>query len=159
MIRKIISTTLLIAVMTVTGHASNSDNATPLSGESKTSPSGNPSYFEGVWVGSWEAWLGQSTTQDVTLRIDRGGKEGVFIAEYTWGAASFKGRVIPPGSLKARGREEGDRFIMNWKNKQGRDFEITLQKHKDNVVKARIDRSGPLSPGERPYNETYLNRK
>jgi len=42
---------------------------------------------------------------------------------------------------------------------QGRDFEITLQKYKDNVVKARIDRSGPYKPSERPYNETYLNRK
>lgn len=159
MIRKAILTALLIAVMAVTGHASNSDNATPLPGENKSSPSSNPSYFEGVWVGSWEAYLGQSTTQDVTLRIDRGGKEGVFLVEYSWGAAQFRGRVVPPGSLKAKGREEGDRFIFKWKNKQGRDFEFTLQKYKDNVVKARIDKSGPLNPNERPYNETYLNRK
>jgi hypothetical protein len=159
MIRKVFLTVLLVAVAAVAGHAANSDNAAPLSGEVKSSPSGSPSYFEGVWVGNWESYLGQSTTQDVTLKIERGVKEGVFRVEYSWGPVQYKARVVPAGSLRARGREEGDRFIFDWKNKQGREFTFTLQKYKDNVAKARIDRSGPLGTGERPYSDTYLNRK
>ncbi len=159
MTRKVFLTVLLVAVAAVTGHAANNDNATPLSGEKKYSPSVAPSYFEGVWVGNWEAYLGQSTTQDVTLKIDRGAKEGVFRVEYSWGPVQYRNRIVPAGSIKARGREEGDRFIFDWKNKQGREFTFTLQKYKDNVAKARVDRSGPSGTGERPYNETYLNRK
>ena len=159
MIRRFFLTVLIVAVAAIAGHATNSDNAAPLSGEDKSSPSGAPSYFEGVWVGNWEAYLGQSTTQDVTLKIDKGKKEGFFRVEYSWGPVQYKTRVVPSGSIRARGTEEGDRLIFNWKNKQGREFTFTLQKYKDDVVKARVDRSGPLSPGERPYNETYLNRK
>ena len=159
MTRKIMLTVLLLAVAAVAGHATNSDNAAPLSGEDKSSLSGAPSYFEGVWVGNWEAYLGQSTTQDVTLKIDKGMMEGVFIVEYSWGPVQYSTSIVPAGSLKAKGREEGDLLVFKWKNKQGRDFSMTLQKYKDNVIKARVDRSGPMGPGERPYNETYLNRK
>jgi hypothetical protein len=64
-----------------------------------------------------------------------------------------------PGSLKTKGVEEGDRFSFRWKNKEGREFEVTLHKQKENEVKARLDRGGPLSPTEQPYSETVLKRK
>ena len=148
MIRKVVLSALIISVAVVTGVAANSDNTTP-----------NPSYFEGVWVGSWPSYLSPSTTQGITLNIDRGKKEDVFLVEYSWEAVEFRRGIIPAGSIKAKGREEGDRFNSKWQKKQGRDFEITLQKYKDNVVKARLDKSGPYNPSERPYTETFLNRK
>jgi hypothetical protein len=52
-----------------------------------------------------------------------------------------------------------DQFVFGWRNKEGRDLQVTLKKHEDNKVKARIDKSGPTRPNERPFNETYLSRK
>lgn len=149
MVRKVLVSVFLVAVMVVTGHASTSDNATPL-----------PSYFEGVWVGAWAGWRTASATQDVTVKIDRGGKEGVFIVEYSWGFAPPGSGFPPqPGSLKTKGREEGDQFVFGWRNKEGKDVQVTLKRHESNKVKARIDRSGPARPNERPFSETYLIRQ
>jgi len=159
MIQKVISTALFISFVAVTGYAANSDNATPLPGENKSSPSSNPSYFEGFWVGSWPNYSNASASQDVNITIDRGDKEGIFLVTYAWGSVNFANRTVPAGSIKTKGSEQGDKFFFKWKNKQGRDIDVILQKYKENVVKARYERSGSLERWERPYNETYLNRK
>jgi len=162
MIRKVVFSVFLVAVaaMVVTGHAADSDNATPLPGKSRSTPYIGPSYFEGVWVGAWPGWRSASVSQDVTVKINIGDKEGVFVVEYSWGSGP-PGSGFPalPGSLKAKGRVEGDQFVFGWRNKEGRDLQVTLTKHEDNKVKARIDKSGPTRPNERPFNETYLSRK
>ena len=160
MIRKVVFSVFVAAVLVVTGQAADRDNATPLPGESKSTPSIGPSYFEGVWAGAWPGWRSLSVSQDVTVKINRGDKEGVFIVEYSWGPGTSGSGFPPlPGSLKAKGRVEGDQFVFGWRNKEGRDLQVTLKKHEDNKVKARIDKSGPSRPNERPFNETYLNRK
>lgn len=161
MIRKILLSVFLVAIMVVTGHEAASDNATPLpGGDSKPAPSVAPSYFEGVWAGAWPGWRSASITQDVTVKIDRGNKAGVFVVEYSWGYAPPGSGFPPtPGSIKARGRMEGDQFVFGWKSREGRDLQVTLTRHEDNKVKARIDRSGPKGPNERPFNETYLTRR
>ncbi len=157
--RRVLLAALSVAVAAVGAYAAGSSNAASPPGESKESPSGAPSYFEGVWVGAWPAWAGASASQDITVKIERGVKEGIFRVEYSWSAANLRGGTVPPGSVPARGREEGDRFLFKWTNKAGNVVEVTLRKHDDNTVKARIEKSGPLRPGERPYNETILKRK
>lgn len=160
MIRKIVFSIFLVAVLVGTGHAADSGNATPSPGERRSTPSVGPSYFEGIWVGAWPGWRSESASQDVTAKINRARSEGVFIVEYSWGPGPSGSGFPPlPGELKTKGRVEGDQFVFGWKNKQGRDFQVTLKKHEDNKVKARIDRSGPTGPNERPYGETYLIRK
>jgi hypothetical protein len=160
MIRKIVFVVFAIATMAVAAHAAGHDNATPVPGGDKSSPSVGPSYFEGVWAGSWPGWRGSSVYQEVTVKIARGKKDGGFIVEYSWGPGPAGSGFPPiPGSFKTKGREEGDQFIFGWTNKEGRNFQVTLKKHEDNKAKARIERSGPTGPQERPYNETYLNRK
>ena len=157
--RRVLLAALSVAVAAVGAYAAGNDNAASPPGKGKESSSGAPSYFEGVWVGAWPAWVGASASQDITVKIEKGLKEGVFRVEYSWGAATLRGGTVPPGSLPTRGREEGDRFVFKWANKSGNVVEVTLRKHDDNMVRARIEKSGPLRPGERPYNETILKRK
>ena len=134
---------LLIASLPLTGYAA-----------------GDASYFEGVWVGAWQGYKGSSHGQDVTIEIHKGSQEGVFKVEYSWGGVTTgSGMENPPGSLKAKGTEEGDRFVFQWKNKQGRETTVTLKKHEDGKVEARLEKAGPIGSKERPYREGILRRK
>ncbi len=157
--RRILLATVFVAVAAVGARAAEGDNAGLLPAEKGGAPSGAPSYYEGTWVGGWPAWLGPGTTQDVTMKIERGAREGVFRVEYSWGATTLHRGTIPPGSVRTRGREENDHFVFKWTNKRGNDVEITLRKQADDTVKARLEKSGPLGPGERPDSETTLKRK
>ena len=151
---------LIFAVVPLALYAAGDDNAAPSSAANKSSLSGNPSYFEGVWVGRWPGFKGPGLYQDVTLIISRGAKEGVFIVQYSWeGGPAGSGFPISPGSVKTKGKEEGAQIVFEWQNKEGREQKITLNKHEDNKVKAKLEKSGPTRPGERPFNETILNRK
>jgi hypothetical protein len=147
MIRKIFFAGFLVSVLAA-GSAADGDNSAVPS-----------AYFEGVWAGSWGGYMDPSVRMDVTLTIDKGDKEGVFNVDYSWGMVQFRNRTIPSGSMKTKGRQQGDRLFIQWKSKQGEERQITLQKESENKVKARLDRGGVLSPVERPYSETYLNRK
>jgi len=121
MIRKSILAALFIAVAAVTGYTASGDNVTPISGEDQSSPSSSPSYFEGVWVGTWPGWRSTSISQDITIKVKRGDTEGMFLVEYSWGSAPAGSGFNPiPGSIKAKGREEGELFVFGWKNKEGR---------------------------------------
>lgn len=151
---------LLMAFVPLAGYAAGDDKPTSLPAENDSPPSGNPSYFEGVWVGSWPGHRDASKSQDVTVVIRRGKKEGVFPVKYSWGEVTAgSGLSVTPGSVKAKGKEEGDKFVFGWENKQGREFTVTLKKHEENKVKARLEKSGPLESKERPYYEAILNRK
>ena len=156
--RQVACLILLILVAAVGAHAAEGDNAGLLPAEKGGAPSGAPSYYEGTWAGGWPVWLG-GASQDVTLKIERGAREGVFRVEYAWGAINLLRGTIPPGSVRTKGREENDRFVFKWTNKRGNEVEITLRKDTDDTVKARLEKSGPLNPGERPYSETILKRR
>lgn len=148
MFRKILVAVSLVAAL--------AGAATTACGDDATVP---PSYFEGTWTGSWPAYLDASSTQDITIAIRRGKKEGVFVVEYEWAPMSFRSRTVPGGKVKAKGTPEGDTFAFGWENREGREMKITLRKQAEDSVKARIDRGGPLRPGERPYSEATLKRK
>jgi hypothetical protein len=159
MIRKLVFAVILVTAMAAAGHAVEGDNAAALPAGDVGRPPGSPSFFEGVWAGSWPSYMDPTTKQDITIAIRPGQKEGFFAVVYEWGSVQFRGKAIPPGSLKAKGRQEGDRLVIQWKNKLGNEQKITLRKEDTNAVKARMDREGTLGPGERPYSETRLIRK
>jgi hypothetical protein len=85
--------------------------------------------------------------------------EKIFDVTYSWGAVTWPRGFIPAGRIRTEGKEQDDKFHFQWENKQGRKFEVVLQKDKDNVVKARIEKSGPSGPRERLFNEAFLYRK
>ncbi|HEX9206237.1 MAG TPA: hypothetical protein VF853_09955 [Candidatus Deferrimicrobiaceae bacterium] len=148
MFRRILSAAFLVSVLAATGYAADLDNAAVA-----------PSYFEGVWAGTWPAYLDPTTRQDITITIHPGKMEGVLVAEYEWSSLTLRNRTLPAGKVKAKGSQEGDTFTFGWQNKEGRDLKITLNKQTEDTVKARIDRGGTLRPEERPYTETTLKRK
>jgi hypothetical protein len=148
MIRKVFSAVFFVSVLATAGFAADKDNAAV-----------PPSYFEGAWAGSWRGFYDPGTKQDITVTIEKGAKEGVFLVDYSWGMVQYRNRTTPGGSLKSKGRQQGDQFIFEWKTKQGDERKITLQKESENKVKARIDRGGTLPPNESPVSETYLDRK
>ncbi len=138
--RKTIVMALFIAVMSTTGYAEPVDNST---------------YFQGVWSGTWP------TGSDVTITIGKKNEEGTYDTKYSWGFGKRKDAVvIPPGSITASGRVQGEEFIIEWKDKEGTKMDIKLEKYKDDVVKAKVTREGPvIKAGYRPYLDTYLKRK
>ncbi|MBI5576731.1 MAG: hypothetical protein HY896_10275 [Deltaproteobacteria bacterium] len=137
--------------------AADGDDTAPAKNDS--APSGGPSYFEGVWAGKWPGYRSTNLDQDLSITIVKGKREGVFVVTYEFGTVNYMSGPVAGGSFKTRGREEGDKFFFGWTNKQGRKFEVTLQKYKENTVKARIDRLGTITSAERPYTESFLDRK
>ena len=148
MFRKILFAVVFVSILPAAACAADKDNAAV-----------PPSYFEGVWVGSWSGFYTPGTKQDITVTIEKGGKDGVFLVDYSWGMVQYRNKTTHAGSLKTKGRQEGDQFFFQWKTKQGDENKITLQKESENKVKARVDRGGTLPPGESPTRETYLDRR
>jgi len=160
MIQRIGAVAVIAAFVLLSGHAADADNAAALPPNDKPSFAQDKSFFEGTWVGQWHAFRNPSDTQDVTLIIRKGNEEGVFFVDYTRGDPPPTGTGFSPaGSFKAKGRQDGDKLVFKWKNKSGNDVELTLTKVEDNKVAARQERSGVSDPKQRPYIETYLNRR
>lgn len=148
MIRKVIFAVFFVSVLAVAVSAADKDNAVV-----------SPSYFEGVWAGNWTNLYSPSQKHNITLTIGKSGGGGGFDVEYSWEMLQLRNRLVPAGSVKTKGRQEGDQFFIKWKNKQGEEQKITLQKESENKVKARLDRGGTLAPNESPVLESYLDRK
>jgi len=148
MIRRIGTMAIIAAFVLLTGHAAEADNAAAL-------PQGK-SFFEGTWVGKWQSSRNPGDTKDVTLIINKGNAEGVFLVDFSWGSPPSGTGFAPAGSLKAEGREEGDKFVIKWKSKSGNDVQLTLKKVEDNKVAARQEITDSQ---KRPIMETYLNRQ
>jgi hypothetical protein len=159
MSRKTISIALFLAFLPLVAGAADSDNST-------TAPSGNNppgqaigSFFQGVWVGEWSGYVDPLIRNDATVEIGAEVKKGVFEVTYSWGEATFRGKTIWPGKIKTKGIVKDDQFRFSWKNKMGRTFDMILKKQSDDKINARLERSGPLGPMERPYSETILTSK
>jgi len=148
MIRRIGTMAIIAAFVLLTGHAADADNAAAL-------PQGK-SFFEGTWVGKWQSSRNPGDTKDVTLIINKGNAGGVFLVDFSWGPPPTGTGFAPSGSLKAEGREEGDKFVIKWKSKSGNDVQLTLKKVEDNKVAARQEITDSQ---KRPIMETYLNRQ
>jgi hypothetical protein len=159
MVRKLFSAVIMILALSASGYAAESDNAASFPAGTAKNPSGTPSFFEGVWAGSWTSQIDRSFKTDFTLTIDKMGEKGLFDVEYSWDMSVLRNRVAPSGSFKTKGRQKGNQFFIKWKNKAGAEQMITLKKESEDKVKARIDRGGVLPTNESPYSECYLNRK
>lgn len=159
MVRKIVATAIILFVVPFFVFAAETDNAASVAEDADSSPSVVTSYFQGVWVGSWPGFEEASKSQDFIRSIGKEIKEKAFVVVYSWEASDMRKGVIPAGKIRTEGTEQDDKFLFQYENKKGRKFTVTLQTHKDDTLKGRIERLGTIGPKERPYNETYLKRK
>lgn len=142
---KAIVVAVIIAAMSTVGVAGSAEDPT------------NASYFEGVWSGTWD--MGQAG-QDVTITIGEKNQKGAHKITYDYGfVKSPTGGTIPPGSFVIYGREQGGVFITGWKDKAGAKRTVTLEKYKEDEVKAKFDIEGTITGGQRPYYNAILKRK
>lgn len=147
---------LVVLLMSATGYAADVEPTKPAAADGKSSPSDVTSYFQGVWVGQWP-W-GENGV-DLTITVGKANKEGLFATSYSWGPLRRRdGSVVNPGSIKTWGKEQGDQFLIEWKDKQGIKFSITLKRREDSV-KAIYDTEGPIKIRTRADLETYIKRK
>jgi len=142
---KAIVLAVIIAAMSTAGVAGSADN------------SANTSYFEGVWSGEWN--FGQAR-QDITITIGEKNEKGAHKTTYAYGwATSGTGGSTAPGSFDVSGREHDGVFTFSWKTKEGKKRTVTLEKYKENEVKARFELEGPLDPRQLPEYKAILKRK
>jgi hypothetical protein len=158
MIKKMLVTALFLSIVPLTTYAASADDTAPLPGDNTTPRSVKSSYFQGIWIGSWPS-ANSLIANNVTITIGRKIRENIFDVVYSWEGMTLRNSIIPAGEVRTEGREQEDKFLFQWTNKQGREFEIILKKIRDNEVKARLEKSGPLGPKERPDNETTLHRR
>ncbi len=113
------------------------------------------SYFQGVWVGYWYHYWGGQNQQEVTITVGPRNPDGTFDTEYSWGwkQAKVGERDTVPGTLAAKGREDGEKFVFEFSNPN--DFKInSVEMTKYEGEKVKIKMSGPMySP------DGYLKRK
>ena len=148
---------LVVLTMSATGFAADADNGASAAAVGKSSPSDAASYFQGVWTGKW-AWGIDGV--ELTITVGKKFKNGLFGTTYSWGAGRSKGgQPINSGLIKAWGKEEGDRFLIEWKNKKGVRFSVTLVKGQEDSVKATYASDGPVAMTDSSQMTTYLHRK
>jgi hypothetical protein len=148
---------LVVFSMSATGFAADVKNTEPPAADGISSPSDAPSFFEGVWVGKWP-WGVDGV--EITITVGKKSKNGLFGTSYSWGMGRKRsGDPIKSGSIKAWGKEQGDQFLIEWKIKEGVQSRITLEKGKDDSVKAIYDSDGPIPQRDKSDLVTYLHRK
>ena len=148
---------LVVLSMSATGFASDVEKTGPPAADGKSSPSDAPSYFEGVWVGKWPWGI---NGVEMSITVGKKNKNGLFDTSYSWGSGLLRnGRPINSGSFKTWGKEQGDQFLLEWKNKEGVKSSITLVKGKEDSVKAIYDTDGPFVGRDKSDLETYLTRR
>ena len=122
------------------------------SAEEKGAVSITASYFQGSWIGSWRYSMG-GREQDVTITVGKKNPDGTFDTEYSWGSLQGVYSVITAGTVKVKGREDGDKFVFEFNNPN--DFKINsieMTKYESEKVKAKM-------AGVNINPDGYLNRK
>ncbi|MHB1025073.1 MAG: hypothetical protein ACYC24_05105 [Desulfobacteria bacterium] len=143
--RKAIAVAVIVAAMLFAGVAGSAD------------PPADGSYFMGVWSGTWD--MGQRG-QDITITIGEKNEKGYHKVTYDYGfVKSSTGGEIPPGSFALYGKVHGRVFYTGWKDRAGAKRTVTLEKYKEDQVKAKLDLEGPSIGGQRPYYNAILKRK
>jgi hypothetical protein len=148
---------LVVLSMSATGFAADVKTTEPPAADGKSSPSIATSHFEGVWVGKWP-WGVDGV--EITITVGKKNEKGLFGTSYFWGMGRLRGgSPINPGSLKAWGKDQGDQFLIEWKNKKGEKSSIPLVKEKEDSVKAIYDTDGTSPIRDKSDRVTYLHRK
>jgi hypothetical protein len=148
---------LVILSMSATGFAADVEDTKPPAEDGKASAADTTSYFTGVWAGKWP-WGVDGV--EFTVTVGKRSRNGMFGTSYAWESGRFRtGTPMKPGSLKAWGKEQGDRFLIEWKNKDGVKFSITLAKGNEDSVKATFDTDGSFPISDLSQRVTTLKRK
>ena len=154
---KRIAFALFVVSMSATGFAADVENAKPPATDGLSTPSIAHSYFEGVWVGKWP-WGVDGV--ELTITVGKRNKNGLFGTSYSWGMGRLtNGNPIRSGSFKTWGKEQGEQFLIEWKNKEGVKSSITLVKGTEDSVKAIFDTEGPFVGQSMSDRQTYLKRR
>lgn len=155
-LKKIIFALIVLSIAS-TGFADDVEKTKPPAADGKSSPPVASSYFEGDWAGKWP-WGVDGV--EFTIAVGKRNKKGLFGTSYSWEMGRLRNGIpINPGSLNTWGKEQGDRFLIEWKNKNGIKSSITLVKGEGNSVKAIFDTEGPFAGSSMADRETYVKRK
>jgi hypothetical protein len=149
---------LLVLSISAAGFAADVENQKPAATDAISAPPGAASFFEGTWVGKW-GWMAEG---DMTIVIEKKGPKGYSPTTYTWemGRRISGGNTVRGGSLKAYGKETGDRFVFGWKDKDGVKSSITLTKGEtENSAKAVYESEGSTQWIRAGEGQAYLKRK
>jgi hypothetical protein len=148
---------LVVLSMSAAGFAADVKITEPPAAGGKSSSSNATSYFEGVWVGKWP-WGVDGV--ELTITVGKKSGNGLFGTSYSWEMGRLRnGYLIRSGSLKAWGKEQGDQFLIEWKNKEGVKSSITLVKGKEDTVRATYDTDGSSPARDLSDRVTSLRRK
>jgi len=131
---------LFMAVISAVAHAGKGDDTAPPSVEQK--PAGlATSYFQGTWVGNWQPENRDGTVRSVTITVGPKNPDGTFDIEYSWGPGKdVKGRHIIPGTVKTKGREDGEKLVCEFNDPLSlRMNSIVMTKHEDVKAKAHTN--------------------
>ena len=150
---------MVVLSMSATGYSADLDNTKHPATNGISSPSDAASFFEGVWVGKW-GWA--ASGNEITITVEKKNRKGLFGTTYSWESGSLRtGHPIKSGSFKKTwGKEQGDQFVIEWKNKEGVKTSITLKKESEDTVKAVYDSDGAIRwIRDRADCVGYLKRK
>ena len=133
---------VLLIFMTVihsVAHAEKGDNTAPPSVEQKPAALKTTSYFQGTWVGSWQSESRDGTGRNVTITVNSINPDGTFDIEYSWGSGKdIKGRHIIPGTVRAKGREDGGKLVVEYNDPLSLKINsIVMTKYEDVRAKAQ----------------------
>jgi len=157
---KIVGVVVFLVLVPMGVLAAEADNVAPVSGESKTGDKPVASFFQGTWVGEWTGFARSEISQGIKVEIGKEVGDKSYEVTYSWDSIEMRGGSRPAGEVRTVGKDQGDKFVFQYKRKKGKQTnEITLTKSKENVVKAQLEKTGNVGAGERSSDETYLNRK
>ena len=106
---------LMFMAFSPVAHAEKGDDTSPPSSEQKPAALKTTSYFQGTWVGNWQSESRDGTGRDVTITVGPKNPDETFDIEYSWGSGEdIKGRHIIPGTVKTKGREEGEKLVFEF---------------------------------------------
>lgn len=106
---------IFMALLSSVAHAEKGENTASPSADQKPAASKPFSFFQGTWVGNWQSESRDGTGRDVTITVGPKNPDETFDIEYSWGSGKdIKGRHIIPGTVKSKGREDGEKLIFEF---------------------------------------------
>jgi len=132
---------IFMAVISSVANEGKGDDTAPPSVEKKPAVLETTSYFQGTWVGNWQSENRDGTVRSVTITVGPKNPDGTFDIEYSWGPGKdVKGRHIIPGTVKAKGREDGEKLVGEFNDPLSlRMNSIVMTKHEDVRAKAQTN--------------------